>query len=64
MTDIRWQKSSYSSEGNNCVELGSSSRSDGLLLRESTRPSLVLSTDRKRLEQLLTAVRAGKLDLA
>lgn len=63
MSDVRWQKSTYSSEGNNCVELGSSEHHDSLLVRESVEPGVVLTTTRARVGHLLSAVRTGKLDL-
>jgi hypothetical protein len=49
----RWQKSSYSSEGNNCVEIASGT--DGTLhLRESDDPTTVLVTTPARARVLLT----------
>lgn len=63
MNEIQWQKSSFSSEGNNCVELGTSPTLDAaVLMRESDSPEVVLTSTRERLTRLLAAVRAGKLD--
>ncbi|WP_344265824.1 DUF397 domain-containing protein [Streptomyces sodiiphilus] len=48
-----WQKSSYSSQGNNCVEL-SADGSGRVLLRESEAPGTVLASGPERLRALLT----------
>lgn len=59
-----WQKSSYSGEASNCVEVAASTcGGDGLLVRESDAPEVVLSSSRPRMAGLLAAVRAGRLDL-
>lgn len=55
---LSWSKSSYSSEGNNCLELASVP--DGpVLLRESESPALVLVTSQDRLRGLLALASAG-----
>lgn len=63
MGSVVWQKSSYSSEGNNCVELGSSAQAtnDVVFVRESDESGVVLASSRARTAGLLAAVRAGKL---
>jgi hypothetical protein len=49
---IRWQKSSFSAQGNNCVEVAPAP--DGsVLLRESVEPATVLATNPTRLRALL-----------
>lgn len=48
---IRWQKSSHSQPGGECVELGISD--DTLRLRESDEPDAVLSISRTALGALL-----------
>ncbi|MDT0321104.1 DUF397 domain-containing protein [Streptomyces millisiae] len=52
-----WRKSSYSSEGNNCVELATVPPDEALLLRESDEPGTVLRTNPARLRALLGLVR-------
>ncbi len=53
---LHWQKSSYSSEGNNCIELAATP--DGTIrLRESDDPTVALSLDAPALNSLLTAGR-------
>ncbi|GAA3176957.1 MULTISPECIES: DUF397 domain-containing protein [Streptomyces] len=57
---IRWQKSSYSNENMNCVELASR---DGLILiRESDDPDAVVTTTPEKLEAFILGVRAGEFD--
>ncbi|MDT0305383.1 DUF397 domain-containing protein [Streptomyces sp. DSM 44917] len=62
MTDLRWQKSSYSMQEleNNCVEL--SRDAEHLLLRESDTPDVVAVTTPTRLAALLRASKAGAFD--
>ncbi|WP_369169734.1 DUF397 domain-containing protein [Streptomyces sp. R28] len=58
MPTLHWQKSSYSSEGNNCLELATGP--DGTIrLRESDTPSIAVSLDAPVLSSLLTATRRG-----
>ncbi|WP_307815788.1 DUF397 domain-containing protein [Streptomyces sp. 7-21] len=51
-----WQKSSYSSAGNNCLELARVA-ADQIALRESDDPGIILSTSRTRLAALLKLAR-------
>ncbi|MGW1668811.1 DUF397 domain-containing protein [Streptomyces sp. NPDC002324] len=57
MPTLHWQKSSYSSEGNNCLELAATD--DGTIhLRESDDPTVTLTAvPALTLASLLTAVR-------
>lgn len=57
---LTWQKSSYSSTGDNCVELAWHPR--GVALRESDEPRTVLTASRRRLAALLRASRSGRFD--
>ncbi|BCL28188.1 DUF397 domain-containing protein [Streptomyces aurantiacus] len=58
MPTLHWQKSSYSSEGNNCLELATAP--DGTLrLRESDNPTTTLTLRTPDLASLLTAARRG-----
>lgn len=57
MPEIRWQKSSYSTEAEaNCVELAR--LADSVLVRESEAPDAVISTSTASLRALLRAVKA------
>lgn len=58
--EFTWQKSSYSSTGDNCVEVAR--RPGGVALRESEAPEIVLSASRGRLAALLERFKAGHLD--
>jgi hypothetical protein len=49
---INWQKSSFSSEGSACVELGIATEGT-VLLRESDDPTTVLSATPRRIRSLL-----------
>ncbi|MEU9185119.1 DUF397 domain-containing protein [Streptomyces sp. NPDC048484] len=56
MTELRWQKSTFSSEASNCVELATAP--DGTLhLRESDDPTTTLTLHPSTLHPLLTATR-------
>lgn len=52
-----WQKSSYSLDNNNCLEIAADI--DGIVhLRESDEPGTVLTTTQARLRALLTLSRS------
>lgn len=56
MTELRWQKSSFSSEAGTCLELATAP--DGTLhLRESDDPATTLTVPAAGLRSLLSAVR-------
>ncbi|MET9561264.1 MULTISPECIES: DUF397 domain-containing protein [Streptomyces] len=56
MTELRWQKSSFSSEASNCLELATAP--DGtLLLRESDDPATTIAVPLTGLHSLLATVR-------
>ncbi|MFD3311054.1 DUF397 domain-containing protein [Streptomyces sp. NPDC058694] len=56
MPTLHWQKSSYSSEGNNCLELATTP--DGTLcFRESDDPAITLTLTPSGLHSLLAASR-------
>ncbi|MFD5318297.1 DUF397 domain-containing protein [Streptomyces sp. NPDC127098] len=58
MPDTHWQKSSYSSEAGNCLELA---RSGGLLeVRESDAPDVIAATDPPRLHALLHSIKTNR----
>ncbi|MEO3756254.1 DUF397 domain-containing protein [Streptomyces sp. B6B3] len=59
MSRPAWQKSSFSGSGGNggCLEVAASP--EGLLLRESEEPGVVLGTRAGRVAALLFAIKAG-----
>ncbi|MFD7449029.1 DUF397 domain-containing protein [Kitasatospora sp. NPDC059827] len=63
MSELRWQKSSFSDtdDGSHCVELA---RGEGDLryVRESDDPSLILTTSATKLRTLLLGAKAGEFD--
>ncbi|MET7902670.1 DUF397 domain-containing protein [Streptomyces sp. NPDC005355] len=64
MSDIQWQKSSYSAdaEGNACVELAHAPDAAAILLRESDEPQTVIATTPAALRAFTRAVKAGRFD--
>ncbi|MEV7021671.1 DUF397 domain-containing protein [Kitasatospora sp. NPDC093558] len=58
MPSSRWQKSSYSASGNECVEIRTT---DGAIeLRESDEGATILRTTPAALAALLHAIKAGE----
>ncbi|MEU4890817.1 DUF397 domain-containing protein [Streptomyces sp. NPDC044780] len=62
MTELNWQKSSYSSagDGNSCIELASLGAA--VALRESDDPRTVVTTTPTKLRALLRSIKAGEFD--
>ncbi|MFE1935722.1 DUF397 domain-containing protein [Streptomyces sp. NPDC059474] len=61
MSDLTWQKSSFSDgAGPNCVELAAAG--NGIRIRESDEPEAVIRTTPAALGALIRAVKAGRLD--
>ncbi|MER5982198.1 DUF397 domain-containing protein [Streptomyces sp. NPDC001787] len=59
MSDLHWVKSSFSDAGgNNCVEVAAV-EGDGVALRESDNPGVLLITSQSALRALVLAVRSG-----
>jgi hypothetical protein len=60
MCHLAWQKSSFSAEAANCVNLAAAA--DGTIrLRESDEPDLILATAPAALRGLLAAIRGGRI---
>ncbi len=63
MSRLKWQKSSYSEEGANCLNIAiSPHRPTRIHLRESDAPESVLTTTPAHLAALLRKIKAGELD--
>ncbi|GAA1285825.1 DUF397 domain-containing protein [Streptomyces javensis] len=61
MSDLTWQKSSFSDgAGPNCVELAAAP--DGIRIRESDEPDAVVRTTPAALGGLIRAIKTGHLD--
>jgi hypothetical protein len=58
--EFTWQKSSYSSTGDNCVEI--TRLPGGVAIRESDTPETVIRANRMRLAALLESSKAGRFD--
>ncbi|MEU7043177.1 DUF397 domain-containing protein [Streptomyces varsoviensis] len=64
MHNLRWLKSSFSDEGgDNCIELAACDHGR-IALRESDRPTVVLSIRSDALNALVRGVKAGKFTRA
>ncbi|WP_234339309.1 DUF397 domain-containing protein [Streptomyces rimosus] len=61
VSTLYWQKSSYSSEGNNCLELAVGVEGE-VLVRESDDPSIVVATSSAAIGGLLRAARGDVID--
>lgn len=60
MTELTWQKSTYSQEASSCVNIATAP--DGTIrLRESDDPEVTLSTTRTQLGTLIRAVKNTRL---
>jgi hypothetical protein len=63
MSELRWQKSSFSEGGTeNCVELAADLSGVRRHLRESDEPGVVVTTSRRALADFLHAVKSGRFD--
>ncbi|MEU3460272.1 DUF397 domain-containing protein [Streptomyces sp. NPDC006733] len=62
MSEISWQKSTYSGQGDgaSCVEVAVVAGT--IRLRESDDPGVVLTTTPARLAEFLDSVRTGRFD--
>lgn len=58
---IEWQKSSFSTNGVECVE--TSSTDSAVLIREGDTPSTVIMTTPSRLRAMLLGIKAGHFNL-
>ncbi|MGC5365058.1 DUF397 domain-containing protein [Streptomyces sp. DT24] len=60
--EIQWRKSLKSSgaDGNNCLELAA--HGDGVLVRESDEPDVIIRTSRARLRAFLEGAKKGEFD--
>ncbi|WP_262705259.1 MULTISPECIES: DUF397 domain-containing protein [Streptomyces] len=62
MPDIKWRKSSFSTDAANCVELAAAP--GGIHMRESDEPEAVVRTTPAALGVLIRAIKTGRLDRA
>ncbi|MGW5691889.1 DUF397 domain-containing protein [Streptomyces asiaticus] len=61
MSDLTWQKSSFSDgAGPNCMELAAAP--DGVHIRESDEPDAVVRTTPAALGGFIRAIKTGRLD--
>ncbi|MGW7043056.1 DUF397 domain-containing protein [Streptomyces avermitilis] len=56
MSELQWQKSTYSQEASACVYLATTPTGT-ILLRESDEPEVVLNTGTRQLGALISALR-------
>ncbi|MGA4839463.1 DUF397 domain-containing protein [Streptomyces sp. G45] len=63
MSGLRWVKSSFSDEGgNNCIEMAATA--NGVALRESDSPAVVVTTGRGALLSLIRSVKSDSTPLS
>ena len=60
MSTLNWQKSSYSNEGADCLNVAETA--GAILLRESDEPDTIVTVTPAALRFLLLAVKAGEFD--
>ncbi|NJQ02479.1 DUF397 domain-containing protein [Streptomyces sp. PLAI1-29] len=61
MSELEWQKSSYSGQGANCLYFAAAS--DGTVrIRESAQPGVVLAAAPEALRELIREIKAGEYD--
>ncbi|WP_461032848.1 DUF397 domain-containing protein [Streptomyces mayteni] len=58
---VAWQKSSFSGQASNCVNLAIAPDGAGVWLRESDEPAVVLASGQEAMLGLLSAIRQGYL---
>ncbi|MFF4348031.1 DUF397 domain-containing protein [Streptomyces sp. NPDC001530] len=56
MTELTWQKSTYSESGSSCVYLATTPTGT-ILLRESDEPEIILTTAPRALDALISRIR-------
>ncbi len=60
MTDVEWQRSTYTANSNNCIEVRTV---DGLVeLRESDDGDIIVRTTPIKFAKFLQGIRAGEFD--
>ncbi|MFJ7908479.1 DUF397 domain-containing protein [Kitasatospora sp. NPDC096204] len=60
MTHLNWQKSSFSGEEANCVEIASAG--DRVYIRESDDPTTIVTTTPTKLHTWIHGAKAGEFD--
>ncbi|MFI6083772.1 DUF397 domain-containing protein [Streptomyces sp. NPDC051217] len=58
--EINWQKSSFSGEGPQCVEIAE--HNGDILVRESDDPDAITTTSRDKFAAFIAGVKAGEFD--
>ncbi|MFI7500301.1 DUF397 domain-containing protein [Streptomyces sp. NPDC049687] len=56
MTELNWQKSTYSEEGSSCVYLATTPTGT-ILLRESDTPTTILTTTPRQISALIATLK-------
>ncbi|MFJ4092453.1 DUF397 domain-containing protein [Kitasatospora sp. NPDC089913] len=60
MEKLNWQKSSYSGDAADCVEIASDG--DSIHIRESDEPAIAVTTTKAKLATWLQAAKTGEFD--
>ncbi|GAA0992930.1 MULTISPECIES: DUF397 domain-containing protein [Streptomyces violaceusniger group] len=62
MSTYQWQKSSYSADAGNCVNVAADGNGNGIALRESDDPDVILTTTPAALRAFIRAAKDGAFD--
>jgi hypothetical protein len=60
MSQLNWQKSSFSGDKADCVEIAS--KGDLVYIRESDDPTTIVTTTRAKLNAWINGAKAGEFD--
>ncbi|MBC2874829.1 MULTISPECIES: DUF397 domain-containing protein [Streptomyces] len=60
MSEVKWQKSSFSNDRDECIELASEIPGE-VLIRESDAPGATIKASRAKLRAFISGVKAGGL---
>lgn len=60
MSEVKWKKSSFSGDRDECVEAGE--RDDNIVIRESDAPNAIVTTTRAKWRAFVLGVKAGEFD--
>ncbi|MGQ4516330.1 DUF397 domain-containing protein [Streptomyces sp. DW26H14] len=62
MSNLTWQKSSYSGNASNCLNVAADADDGTIKLRESDDPDTVVTTTPEKLRAFILGVKAGEFD--
>ncbi|WP_116209305.1 DUF397 domain-containing protein [Streptomyces olivoreticuli] len=60
MSEVKWQKSSFSGDRDECVETGA--RDGDIVIRESDAPEVIVTTTPAKWRAFVLGIKAGEFD--